>query len=302
MMKNLLISLCAISGFSLGACLRMNGMVKSTRANVLILGCSLDRYAVEDYCHHYAGANALLDKKYVDVRAVPEQIKNTARSCTVKNVTIAWMFQPGAGDKPYSIDLQKTFSPEVHDNTKDIAEIDAPEFGRRIFNAEPHIVVVDSSLRTLTNWWQRHGKPSEDDPEFKTQTKANIERWCTTEVPQLLRWVQGAFPQSRIVFRTAPTVVTHQTGQTRENIEMMRSCILNQVHAGRLFGSYELLDYHRLMDDLIETKVPNGLPPVAMFSSTGAKPTDYFFRDGRHPNEKAGQMYMEAVLKMTKQN
>jgi hypothetical protein len=141
----------------------------------------------------------------------------------------------------------------------------------------PHLVVVDSSLWDLAVWRQ--------EDKTKVSTK-RVDQWCQQDLPHLLRSVAERFSGSRIAFRTAPTIgKTTEGGKgylekfTADDIEMLYACITSSMVGGKLFGKYEVIDYHAIMKKLLNRGFP-----------------DAFLYDGMHPGGYPSDLYINEVL------
>merc|ERR1719359_54103 len=171
---------------------------------ILFLGCSLDIYAIKHFCTS-AHANLVGFENNFAYLAY----------CTMAGFTLVYVFQPGATAPPYWKDYVGTQTSQqiITQTAKDVVNM----FGR-----EPTAIVVDASLWDVSNWWQKHGMPPEPYPV----PRADIARWCHTDLSQLLSQVETAFPRTKIAFRTPPPVFTGNSyGQSPDIVNEMVKCI-----------------------------------------------------------------------------
>jgi len=149
-----------------------------------------------------------------------------------------------------------------------------------MLKAEPTLVVVDSSLWDLMVW--RIGTETDQDlPVPRKVTEARVQQWCQQDLPGLLGNVSEHFPRSRIAFRTAPTIQRDNIKMGKRDIELFYKCITSSTgKQGQLFGKYDIIDYHAIMEKLIDRNVP-GL----------------FRDDGYHPTEYPSALYLNEVLR-----
>lgn len=247
-------------------------------ANILLLGSSVDRAAADYFCAH-----GKTKPKHDAIFSKPPTGYNRARSCSMGGITLAYMFHPGAGSPPYwlhnNLKHHTGGAQEQHLLTQDIVTLDAVNYTQRVFNSNPSLIVVESSLWDLAKWWDASGKPDMNNGTY-VPPHTQIQNWCSHEIPELLSWVDAAFPGSRIAFRTPPTVQYKGMGESSENIELMQQCILGHTQGSRVYGKYDLIDYHGIMDDLIK------------------QGKDNLWLDNRHPGPEASHAYIDAMLKM----
>jgi hypothetical protein len=215
---------------------------------VLLLGSSVDRYALNYFCQSVDGGQFYTDAKFT----IPLVRSNPVSICSIpqRNLKIAYMFIPGSGPPPYwgcgsSSPLlcgNHTAADDVqHATTDDIVDIDARDLATRALGTlAPTFVVVESSLWDLGRWWINAGQPP---METYSAPEHDMERWCKEEVPQLVERARRAFPSSKVLFRTPPVVITNNGGQTPEALERMTECIRTRLRQDALF------DYHQLVDD-----------------------------------------------------
>lgn len=241
------------------------GKVEHELANdlILIFGCSLDINAIEYFCN-----------------AVGSPLKNfqTRNSfsylahCDVGKFTLAYVFHAGASDPPYFSEYggDATTATVVKNSVHDVML----QFGR-----EPSMVLVDASLWDVSNWWEKNGRPKSPYPV----PHANIEKWCTKDVPKLLAWVQHVYPRSGVAFRTPPTVFPDNGyGQDAANIDAMVKCIAEQKDPlNKLYGKYGYIDFHDFVDEALQ-HTPT--------------PMQTYYKDSLHPGPTLSLMYMNKVL------
>lgn len=242
----------------------LRGTPRAGKQHVLILGCSLDRFAISDWCRD-GGATIMLDDERV--------FSEAARSCSRDDHTLAYMFIPGSGPPPYFAAFGKRQFGLASD-VESIVAFNSTNFSQRVFRgSSPQWIVVDASIWDLSKFWQYGGFGEEQ-----------LRKWCGEDIPTLLSLVEKTYPQSRVAFRTGPTVDLEQAGQSKENIEKMRECILRHRDADTnlIYGKYTLIDYHRIVDVLAD--------------AGRARP---LWRDARHPTCEASLLYVDQILALT---
>lgn len=235
---------------------------------VLILGCSLDIFAIEYFCAAVG----------VAVKEFKTKNKFSYLShCDVGGFTIAYAFHPGAAPQPYYSEYAGTATTAtiVQNSVYDVKL----QFGR-----EPTAIVVDSSLWDVSNWWQKAGKP----PGTYPIPSADIFRWCTHDVPQLLNWVQTQYPHSGVAFRTPPTVFPgNGYGQRPGIIDEMVQCVEQHIAPnGAVYGKYAFIDYHNFVDHVLQ--------------HAPGSPMQMYYKDSLHPGPQLSLMYMNKVLNWAK--
>lgn len=257
-----------------------------SNTTVLILGSSVDRYALQFFCESVDGgqwsrdpriSRPLRDPNYISLCSIPQ-----------RNIKLAYVFIPGSGPPPYfgcgfmSVNLcgnHITNGDLQHATTEEIVDIDAPDVATRLLETlAPTVVVVESSMWDLARWWMNAGQsPMETYPTPNNE----IARWCKTEIPQLMERVRRVFPYSQVVFRTPPTVLKDPPiiGEAPEALERMTECIRTQ------FRDEEIFDYHQLVDDLLREA------PEYRYTAESI-----FLHDHRHPGKCAGIKYFHALL------
>jgi len=258
-------------------------------ARVLLFGCSLDRNAIAYFCGQKMQSTEFLHGRW----------------CydTTLNVRIGSLFHPGVG---YNGDLQKPFHKPFRKQSRQVTTRDMLEHyvnrtARDMLHGSPDLVVVDSSLWDLAAWRERVPCEGMARPcgtsacsqrcgesactcSGREVSSERVERWCRHDLPGLLELVQGTFPTSRIAFRTAPTVIDgkvqgHEKFTSRD-VEMLYDCVTSSTTEERLFGKYEVVDYHAIVKKLANDNVP-GL----------------FKYDGYHPSWYPSMLYINEVLR-----
>jgi len=225
---------------------------------VLIIGSSVDRYALSSNYRSKYGHNVVIDEP--------------------RNVGIAVLQHLGVGlhgdlDGPFwtPAEAHGQYVPTY----KTIAE--APAFAHDVFGPQPpDLVVVESSLWDLAGWWQitRHHA-----------TPERLEQWCDKDLPYLLENVTRVFNQSRVVFRTAPQVAPwNNVKWTQADLEAMHECVLRRsAGTGEVFEHVGVIDYHEIMDNLIATTAQSRLQ-------------DLWRPDGYHPAALPGRLYLNQIF------
>jgi len=241
---------------------------------VLLLGCSLDRNALLDFCWTQ-GENT---------NQTTEPMQTAWCFHHKLNVKLGYIWHPGVG---LNGDLHSPFALARSKSTSAILSKYANETSLDMLGASPHLVVVDSSLWDLLAWRfgdsglkTIDGKPSWGEP--KEVTEVRVGQWCFHDLPNLLERVSEVFPTSRIAFRTAPTI-EHTPGYEKfekRDIELLYRCITTFTTGGKLLGKYDVIDYHAIMDKLIDRKLP-----------------DLFNKDGYHPGAYPSLLYINEVLR-----
>jgi len=243
---------------------------------VLFFGCSLDRNALLEFCWDH-GTNT-------------EKISEptSANWCFRKdlNVKLGYIWHPGVG---LHGNLRPPFAVSGRTSTGKILAHYANETSRSMLQGDPHLVVVDSSLWDLLVWrlgenyWNR-GETGNGEQWAgpKEVTEERVQQWCQQDVPNLLGKVSKKFPNSRIAFRTAPTIdhTPKYEKFEKRDIELLYKCISSSTKKGKLFGKYEVIDYHAIMNTLVDRKLP-----------------DLFKVDGFHPAKYPSALYMTEVLR-----
>jgi len=225
----------------------MSGDIPSK--SVLLLGNSLDANAHIEFC---ASAGSKLHGN-------PFQ----GQFCKAGNSTMAMIFHPGSGEPPY-LSLYKTFLDkkgiDIKPSTREIITMIAPAFTKSIMAPWPDLVVVDDSLWTLSKWWEHNYG---GDPNIETQASfpipaKEIQQWCNEGLKLHMGLVAASYPNSRIAFRTAPTVLKAELGQTAEIVDIMQGCIKSKTNGGLLFDKYPVIQYHDMVDHRINSAKEHG--------------------------------------------
>jgi len=243
---------------------------KQSTTRVLLFGCSVDRNAIEGYCGANLEANNFLQTRWC--------------SDTTHNIRMGFMFHPGVG---YYGDLKKPFHSTWYKgahayagaySTREILRNHASSTSWAMLGGPPDLVVVDSSLWDLAVWRQE---------DKKQVSRERVRQWCQHDLPGLLELVTEKFPTSRIVFRTAPTMGTLAPGEKggleqfdKQEIEFLYDCITSSTIEGMLFGRYEIIDYHAIMQKLVDRDVPGA-----------------FLGDGFHPGWYPSALYINEILR-----
>jgi hypothetical protein len=232
---------------------------------VLIIGCSLDIFAIEYFCNSVGSS--------MQGFASRNPFSYLAH-CDVGGFTVAYIFHPGASAPPYFSEYAGTAT------TQDIVKNSAYDV-QMTFGREPNAIIVDASLWDVSNWWQRNGRP----PFPFAVPTASVWQWCNQDVPQLLNWVKTVYPRSAVAFRTPPTVKLESNGygQSPLIIDEMVKCIDQHVDPlNLLYGKFGLIDYHHFVD-------------AVLLHAVGA-PMQQYYKDSLHPGAKLSLMYINKVL------
>mmetsp|Transcript_59632 Transcript_59632/g.158551 ORF Transcript_59632/g.158551 Transcript_59632/m.158551 type:complete len:323 (-) Transcript_59632:48-1016(-) len=238
---------------------------------VLLLGCSLDRNALMEFCD---GHGEQTDYPVESAWCINEDL----------HLKMGYIYHPGVGANG---DLHKPTALAKGPSTGAILKTYANATSFYMLNGNPHLVVVDSSLWDLLVWrlgTLGGGRPM---PEPKEVTTGRVQQWCKHDLPLLLQSVSEVFPTSRVAFRTAPTIdhtPTHEKFEKRD-IALLYKCISSSTTNGMLFGKYEVIDYHAIMAKLIKRKVPN-----------------LYRIDGYHPSEYPSRLYVNEILRRVGMN
>jgi len=242
-----------------------NGEVHDGR-HVLILGCSVDRYAINYFCR-IRNSTKTKPKGFRKVQA---------RSCYDANAdaTFSYVLIPGTG---YDGSLQPPFFTGFMPDTQTIVSRIAPA----VIGARPDMVVVDSSLWDLANWQLTKGEEQPFD------VAKRVGKWCAHALPTLLDAVSGAFPNSRVVFRTAPATLANCTTKKEggvcwhPGIDLFHECVMNSLSGGKLFGRHDVIDYYKIMAELWKTH-----DPVVLYRE----------KDQVHPSTVPALHYFNAIF------
>jgi hypothetical protein len=244
--------------------------------SVVILGCSVDRYATEAFC-------GKADKFYRLVCIDQERALN-----------VGFFFHPGVGLKG---DMEPPFyngtrwGANLHNQLSDPKEL--IKMSRQFMGHEfPDLVVLDSSLWDLATWASQSGKNVADE---------RLIQWGNSDLFNMLNRVSEAFPQSRIVFRTAPTVHDPKYFVTKDDtngivihrdvavfspdlVSKMNAEVKKHLKKGKLYGKYEIIDYNKIMGGLIKER--------------GFRDPTLWLKDGYHPRQEASRRYFNKILQL----
>jgi len=251
--------------------------------SVFFLGSSVDRYAVAYLCRTDG-------KKFYRLNCVDEE----------RDLAIGFRAHPGVGmngdfQPPF---WNHTFPMVEHSEVSSSQELHKEVMGIMNMKGEqfPDMVVVESSLWDLFTWasWG-----------LKNVTEERLHQWGHSDLKHLMARVSETFPQSRIVFRTAPRVhhsvflqvilkdESHHAYSVEypdiavvsvEAIDSMRREVDKQMQNGKLYGLYEVVDYYKIMNDLIEER--------------GFADPSLWMKDGTHPSREPSRRYMNEVLQL----
>jgi len=236
---------------------------------VLLFGCSLDRNALHDFCLEHGEHTAQTDQPVQTSHCFSKEL----------HASVGYMFHPGVG---INGDLHRPTALARYKATGAILKSYANATAFQIFKASPHLVVVDTSLWDLMGW--RLGTPrGQGLPALPTPvTEERFQQWCQQDMPNLMKIVSQKFPTSRIAFRTAPTILFTPKYEKfeRHDVDMLYQCINSSTENGMLLGKYEIIDYHKIMEHLIDRKVP-----------------DLYMADGYHPTWYPSRLYVNEILR-----
>jgi hypothetical protein len=203
-----------------------------------------------------------------------------------RDLAIGFSFQPGVG---INGDLQPPFYnrtryPNIQNHIGDKKELhkDCKGMVGELF---PDMVVVDSLLWDLATWasWGA-----------KNVTEERVRQWGNYDLYNLLARVSEAFPTSRVVFRTGPAVYKPKFLNEPEllnlsiavisadGVNMMNSELDRHMTKGKLYGKYHVVDYKKIMNDLIKER--------------GFVDPSLWLKDGYHPSKEPSRRYMNQIL------
>merc|ERR1711924_234806 len=81
----------------------------------------------------------------------------------------------------------------------------------------------------------------------------NIDWWCHTGLPQMLSWVRDAFPKSKIVYRTIPTMDNIPSGgRSPEALATMNRCLSSELR-----GKFDAIDYRSIVQGMLNAGLPS---------------------------------------------
>jgi hypothetical protein len=239
---------------------------------VLILGCSLDIYALNYFCTA-AGAPV---NGYSRKPGNEKYGKGNFAWCNIGGFILAYSFHPGSSGPPYFEACDKVLGGPCSQIRTDYLVQQSISKVMTTFGIPPTEIVVDSSLWDAANWWSQQGKP----PEPYLVPGDRLYRWCAAEFPTLINTVQMASPTSKVAFRTAPRIEPALGyGHSMHNIDGMNSCFRESALTN--LASYQLIDYNLIVETFLMSQ---GSPP---------KP---FYEDPFHPGILPSVFYVDAVL------
>jgi len=218
---------------------------------LLFLGCSIDLNAIKVACGT-AGSQLIWTPGTELISSMP--FYYYLAHCEVEGVTVAFVFHPGSGTRPYFFLYSQnggdlTSQQIVSQSVVDVAKT----FGRR-----PTAIVVDSTLWDAASWWQKRGFPLVPFPV----PYAEVKQWCQHDLPQFLQHVEASYPSIPIALRTPPQVLGDGGfGQMSATVDMMAGCIV-----GKFYGKYTLIDYYALAQPPLLSLYDDALHPGAELS------------------------------------
>lgn len=243
---------------------------------VLLLGCSLDIYALDNFCK---SANAVV-VGFTRKPGHEEWGVDNFAYCNIGGVVLAYSFHPGSSGPPYFKECDTVLHGRCSTVTSKQLAQESVARVEQIFGKPPSAIVVDSSLWDAANWWAQAGKP----PEPYLVDSARVDQWCTKELPDLINSVQVISPSSKVAYRTAPRVEpAFGYGHSMHNIDMMNTCLRSATFSHK----YHLIDYNFIVDWLL---ISQGIPGYP-------KP---FYEDPFHPGMVPSVLYIDAVLQWVK--
>lgn len=240
---------------------------------ILIIGCSLDVYAVGYFC--------------AVAKGIPMETTLNASPfgyltfCDMGQFTIAYAFTPGASPPPYAAEYnpQALLNNVPLGTSRDIIARTKNDIMMK-FGRAPTAIVVDASLWDVSNWWAKVGKPPHPHPI----PDAFITQWCNKDVPEFLAYIATVYPSAPIAFRTPPTIFDTPNiyGLSPVTVDKMVACIeMHKNPTGYLYGKFGLIDYHHFVDNVLAQSGPS--------AST-------WYRDGLHPGQQLSLMYLNSVM------
>jgi len=246
---------------------------ESPRKRVLLLGCSIDRLVASMLCRNVS--------RIFQQRTFDNMTKQTGRDrecgvggqrciCHRDDIQVEYVHHPGVG---YYGNLSAPYFGKLHGTTEDIIK-DAYAATK---DQPPDIVVVDSSLWDLANWGSHDKHPA---------LKKRISKWCDHDIPLLLQKVENLFGAEKTVFRTAPFVEKdRKIGRhfiwSKKNIKQMYACLESNIVGGKLFGRFQVIDFHKMFADALEL--------------TDNKKA-MWMKDGYHTSPMVTKTYADAIL------
>lgn len=241
---------------------------------VLILGCSLDIYALNYFCK---AANAPVIGYTRNPGNEVYEPGNFAY-CNMGGLILAYSFHPGSSGPPYFEACDKVLHGPCSGTRTEYLVQQSVTKVFTTFGKAPSAIVVDSSLWDAANWWAQDGKP----PEPYLVPAARLTYWCTKEFPSLINAVHAISPTSRLAFRTAPRVEpAFGYGHSMHNIDAMNNCY--RISSLSSLAAYHLVDYNMLVEMFLQSQ---GIP---------GQPKE-FYEDPFHPGVIPSVLYIDWVL------
>eukprot|EP00928_Gymnodinium_smaydae_P000555 TRINITY_DN1020_c0_g4_i1.p1 TRINITY_DN1020_c0_g4~~TRINITY_DN1020_c0_g4_i1.p1 ORF type:complete len:337 (-),score=38.92 TRINITY_DN1020_c0_g4_i1:51-965(-) len=274
----------------------LKGQALHSHKNILLIGSSVDRWALNFYCDKVNGV------RYRDTRFLEtlDSGMQFAQGCSTENFTLAFMFIPGSGPPPYFWceykptlcgDNSLLFSNMTHATSNEIVELDAPDFAARSFKgSSPEIVVVEASNWDLATWHVNDGLGNSVDWPPSVLEK-HVKQWSDHDVPALLDLAQRAFPESKILTHTpARPYKDCDSGQSVKAFDMLTSSLLSKADAnGLLYGKYAFIDYHKVTADILLAKEAAGIDPFKGQNT---------YNDQKHPGREPAWKYIDQLLEI----
>eukprot|EP00928_Gymnodinium_smaydae_P000556 TRINITY_DN1020_c1_g2_i1.p1 TRINITY_DN1020_c1_g2~~TRINITY_DN1020_c1_g2_i1.p1 ORF type:complete len:319 (+),score=27.44 TRINITY_DN1020_c1_g2_i1:49-957(+) len=274
----------------------LNGQAEHSRKSILLIGSSVDRYAMNHYCDSVHGIH-YTDKKFT----LPlDNEKQLVQGCFTENVHMAYIFIPGSAPSPYfKCDEQPNLcgdnsrlSPGMtHATSREIVEIDAPDIAARNFNdSAPDIVMVENSNWDIATWHANEGFGLNGDWP-PSMLEKHIQHWSDYDVPSMLELAQKTFPSSKIVTHTpVRPYAEFAAGQTKHAFDMLYSSLLSKVNEnGLLYGKYAYVDLYKITADMLLAKESAGIDPLAHES---------VYTDPIHPGREPSVEYIGQLLEI----
>jgi len=289
--------------------------IKQTLAarSVLLLGCSIDRYAMEEFCR---GANVPLTA--TNLSGGSRATERGCQVCSVGGFDMAFCQHNGAGVPPYWLPIKtgvlqtltgsrgsrarRDWTPVQRSRwqqyiDRELAKQIPSETVIREFvprfaasssfgHADPDMVLLDSALWDLAKWWQRRGRPQTVPPV--EPFASDIQEWCHKSIPETLRWVKETFPRSSIAFQVPPTILQATDGRSPTALDEMSACIKKELQGQDII----LIDYHKIMDDMMA----RGGDREEVFRPVLHQSKKTWGRDPVHPAPKVSNEYINAIL------
>lgn len=232
--------------------------------SILFFGSSVDRYALDSAC--VSGGTQ---------SEHPNQRGPSNNYCKVGDWSLLFLLNPGSGDRPFW--AQDSVIANGYPVQSDAAMF---EYGHAFIKsknvAEPDLIVVDSSLWDLEQWWLMAGKPKSGG-----HIGAGIlQKWCHIQVPQLISRVQNQYPTSKVVFRNIPRVSPASHKTWGGSVEIPAQDFMNACISQELNKKVDIIDYNQIMNDFI-----------ARSGTSGA-----YKKDGYHPSDAVSLVYMNEIF------